>query len=36
MGYLAVAALLGALASGAAHADRPGRNWISSARQWVR
>lgn len=32
MKYIAVAALLGALASGAAHADQPGRNWINSTR----
>jgi hypothetical protein len=32
MKYIAVAALLGALLSGAARADQPGRNWISSPR----
>ena len=32
MKYIAVAALLGALVSGTAHADQPGRNWISSTR----
>jgi hypothetical protein len=32
MKYIAVAALLGAIVPGAAHADQPDRNWISSSR----